>query len=81
MEKIKSVQNHSKWRENCTNMFFGLFWLEMEKIKSVPNHPKWREYWTRHGKNENCSKMPKIKRKVEEHFFVIFIPHPLKVET
>ena len=65
MKKIKVVQNCLKWREHWSKTKFGLFspptpqkiWGGVQKIV-VENE-----------KNESCSKLPEIARKLVEHDF------------
>ena len=67
MKKIKVVQNCLKWRENWPKTIFGFF--------APPPKKNWKPYkniFVKNGKNQSCSKLPEMARKLVENDFWTF---------
>ena len=71
LEKIKVVQNCMKWQENWLKTIFGFFNPPLKKryLKKIVNTKK----------NESCSKLRGMRRKlVENDFWIFSLPPPQK---
>jgi len=67
MKKIKVVQNSLKWRENWSKTSFGIFSPPPKKdLEGVQN------FFVKNEKNQSCSKLPEMARKLVENEFWTF---------
>ena len=71
MTKIKIDLICLKWRENWSEMIFGLFRPTAKK-----NWGGVQKNVVKTEKNQSCSKLPEIARKLVENNFLIFGPPP-----
>ena len=66
MKKIKVVQNCLKWRENWSKMVFELFRAPQKNLGGV------QIFFFKNEKNQSCSKLPEMARKLVKNEFWTF---------